>query len=182
MQSSFKISKKGKYFQVNYITGLPNIWGYVWCSNKEQAREFIKRIREIETHSKEIIQRDNLPIDYRLVILMHIQAIDSISTGIDVRSNMSSLDLAVRFVHDYNIKYKEAVKFCLDTLYYVEDNAKFVSYMEDWRRYDKYNELIRNFFLPYKPLKTEDFGVDELKSLQNNMDELLNVLNKSNHD
>lgn len=178
METSFKVSKKTKYIQIDYVTGLdyvPSHYNkYVWSLNKKHARAFIQRVIEIETHIKQILVKDGLPYDYRLIMYLHLNAIDNISSGLDIRSNMTSSELADRFVYGYDHKYKEAHKFCKDTLDHVETTGKFDSYMKDWRRHDKHNNLVREFNLPLKRLELEDFHVDHVK----NIGEALDMLHK----
>ena len=178
METSFKVSKKTKYFQIDYVTGLDYVPShyhkYVWSLNKKHARAFIERVIEIETHIKQILVKDGLPYDYRLIMYLHLNAIENISCGLDIRSDMSSADLADRFVYGYDHRYKEAYTFCKDTLDHVETTGKFDSYMKDWRRHDKHNDLVREFNLPLKRLEIEDFHVDHLK----NMSEALDMLHK----
>jgi hypothetical protein len=180
METSFKVSKKTKYFQIDYVTGLDYVPShyhkYVWCLSAIEARLFIRRVREIEKYVKEIIgmTKNNFPYDYRLIMYLHLNAIENISCGLDIRSKMSNLELADRFVYGYDHRYKEAYTFCKDTLDHVESTGKFDSYMKDWRRHDKHNELVREYNLPLKRLELEDFHVDELK----NMGEALEMLNK----
>lgn len=178
METSFKVSKKGKYIQVDYISNelvVPSHYDkYVWSLNKEHAKTFIQRIREVENHIKEILVNDKLSYDYRLIMYLHLNAIDNISSGLDIRSKMSSVELAERFVSGYDHKYKEAYTFCKDTLEYKEMRGELYSYMTDWRRHDKHNDFVREFKLPFKKLTMEDFKVNEL----DNMSEALDVLNK----
>lgn len=178
METSFKVSKKTKYIQIDYVTGLDYVpshyHNYVWCLSKKDARAFIERVIEIETHIKQILVKDGLPYDYRLIMYLHLNAIENISCGLDIRSDMSSADLADRFVYGYDHRYKEAYTFCKDTLDHVETTGKFDSYMKDWRRHDKHNDLVREYNLPLKRLELEDFHVDHLK----NMGEALDMLNK----
>lgn len=178
METSFKVSKKTKYFQIDYVTGLDNVPShyhkYVWCLSKKDARAFIQRVIEIETNIKQILVKDGLPYDYRLIMCLHLNAIENISCGLDIRSKMSNLELADRFVYGYDHRYKEAYTFCKDTLDHVETTGKFDSYMKDWKRHDKHNELVREFNLPLKRLELEDFHVDHVK----NMGEALDMLHK----
>jgi hypothetical protein len=169
METSFKFSRKlNKYIQVEYITGLDYVpvgyHKYTWCLDKKSARDFIQRFREIETHVKEIIDDKKLGFDYRIIMYKFLSAIDSISTGLDIRSSFSNLELADRFVLSYENSYKEAFTFCKDTLEHVEVEGKFDSYMKDWKRHDKHNELVREYNLPFKSLNLEDFQVDHLKN------------------
>jgi len=178
IETSFKVSKKTKCIQIDYVTGLDYVPShyhkYVWCLSKKDARAFIQRVIEIETHIKQILVKDGLPYDYRLIMYLHLNAIENISCGLDIRSNMSSHELADRFVYGYDHRYKEAYAFCKDTLDHVETTGKFDSYMKDWKRHDKHNDLVREFNLPFKRLELEDFRVDELK----NMSEALEAMHK----
>jgi hypothetical protein len=181
METSFKVSRKlGKYIQIDYVTGLsylPNQYHkYVWCLNKTNARAFIKLMVEIEAHVKELLAKDNMTYDFRLIMCLYLQAIENIATGLDIRSDMGSLELANRFVFGYDVKYKEAHKFCQDTLGYVEATGKYGSYMREWKRYDKHNELVKEFNLPLKQLVLEDFRVNELKNIEHSLDEILKIL------
>jgi hypothetical protein len=117
METSFKFSRKlGKYIEIKYISGLSytpiNYLDYIWVRDKVEARKFIYVFCEIETHVKQIIHEHKLPIDYRLVMLMFIKNIDSISSGLSIWSNNSTEDLAHGFVRGYVSKYEEAIKFC----------------------------------------------------------------------
>jgi hypothetical protein len=176
METSFKASKKTKYFQIDYVTGLEDTpvqyHKHVWCLNKEHAKAFIKRVKEIETHVKEILLKDELSYDFRLIISLHLEAIENISCGLDLRSKMTSEDLADRFVYGYHKKYQEAHTFCKDTLEFFETEGKLYTYCKNWRRYDKHNDLVREFRLPFKKLGWDDFHVDHLKNMAEAMEKL----------
>ena len=181
METSFKVSRKlGKYIQIDYVTGLSylpiNYHKYVWCLDKAHARAFIKRMVEIEAHVKELLAKDNMTYDFRLIMSVFLPVIENIASGLDVRSNMDSLSLADRFVFSYDVKYKEAHKFCQDTLEHVEAVGKYDSYMKDWRRHDKHNELVKEFNLPFKQLNLDDFRVNELKNIEYSLDEMLKIV------
>jgi hypothetical protein len=177
-ETSFKVSKKTKYIQIDYVTELDYVPShyhkYVWCLSVPKARTFVKRVQEIEANIIKLLATQELSYDYRLIMYLHLNAIENISCGFDIRSDMSSLELAERFVGGYDHKYKEAYTFCKDTLDHVETTGKFDSYMKDWRRHDKHNDLVREFNLPFKKLELEDFRVDELK----NMSEALEAMHK----
>lgn len=185
MDTSFKVSRKlGKYIQLDYITGLDYVpigyHKYAWCVDKKSARAFIECFRGIETHVKEIIDDKKLGFDYRLVMYKFLNAIDGISTGFDIRSDLSSFELAERFVSSYEHSFKEAFVFCKDTLEHVNAEGKFDSYMKDWRRHDKHNELVREYNLPFKSLNTEDFQVDYLKNLEKAVEAMHKLLDERN--
>jgi hypothetical protein len=113
---------------------------------------------------------------------MFIKNIDSISSGLSIWSNNSTEDLAHGFVRGYVSKYEEAIKFCEETLEYYETKGKHDSYMRHWKRYDQYNEHIREFYLTYKPLNLEDFNRDELLDAIKSMDKLIEVVDNFNKD
>lgn len=186
METSFKVSRQlKKYIQIDYVTNLGympvHYDKYVWCLDKQNARAFIQRVREIETHIKDILTKNQMSYDYRLIMSLFLKAIDNIATGLDVRSKMTSLELAERFVFSYDVKFKEAYKFCFETLTYVEVEGKFSGYMKDWRRYDRHNELVKEFRLPFKQLELKDFGKDELKNIEHKLDEMLKII-KNKHE
>jgi hypothetical protein len=54
--------------------------------------------------------------------------------------------------------------------------------MRHWKRYDQYNEHIREFYLTYKPLNLEDFNRDELLDAIKSMDKLIEVVDNFNKD
>lgn len=181
METSFKVSRKlNKYIQIDYVTGLDytpiHYHKYVWCLNKQIARTFIQRVKEIETHVKEILAKDQMSYDYRLIMSVFLEVIDNIATGLDIRSKMTSLELAERFVFSYDVKYKDAHKFCEDTLAHVEAKGKFGSYMQEWKRYDRHNELVKEFNLPFKQLGLDDFRKNELKNIEHSLDEMLKII------
>lgn len=182
METSFKASKKSNYFQIDYISGLTDMavqyHMYVWCLSKAHSRDFIQRVKEIETHVKEKLTNDGLSYDFRLIMHLYLNVIENISCGLDIRSTMTSHELAERFVSGYHRKYLEAQTFCKDTLEYVESVGKKDSYMKDWRRYDKHNDLVREFRLPMKKLELSDFHVDHLDNMAKSLDMLNNFINE----
>ncbi len=185
METSFKVSRKlGKYIQIDYVTGLSYLpiqyHKYVWCLNKTHARAFIKRMVEIEAHVKELLAKDNMTYDFRLIMCLYLSTIENIASSLDIRSDMDSLELAKRFVFGYDEKYKEAHKFCQDTLEHVEAIGKYDSYMKDWRRHDKHNELVKEFNLPFKQLELEDFRVDNMKNLEEALDAFHKLIDERN--
>lgn len=182
METKFKVSKKGKYVQVKYISGLPytpiSYWDYIWSINVSFARKFIKSFCEIQKSVKEIIENENLELDYRLVMLMFIKNIDSVSDGLSVHSSYTNKELADNFVKQYLKKHNEAVDFCNETMEFYETKGKRYGYMKQWERYDRYNELIRQFYLPFKPLELDDFNRCELTRLSKMLDEMNDLLGK----
>jgi hypothetical protein len=184
METSFKVSRKLKYIQIDYVTGLGYLpvqyHKYVWCLDKALARAFIKRVVEIEGHVKDLLAKDNMTYDFRLIMCLFLPAINNIATGLDIRSKIDSLELAERFVFSYDVKYKDAHKFCQETLEHVETTGKYDSYMKDWRRHDKHNDLVKEFNLPFKQLTLEDFRVNELKNIEHSLDKMLKIVRGNN--
>jgi hypothetical protein len=78
------------------------------------------------------------------------------------------------------VKYKDAHKFCQETLEHVETTGKYDSYMKDWRRHDKHNDLVKEFNLPFKQLTLEDFRVNELKNIEHSLDKMLKIVRGNN--
>lgn len=174
METKFKAKKATRYFQIDYVSGLinkPNHYAdYVWCISKNEAREFVRRAGEIESNIKKILNDKQLEYDFRLIMCLCLPVIESISSGFDIRKDVSSPDLAEGFVKGYQTRYEKAYEFCEQTLDHVEKIGKFDSYMKDWRRYDRHNDLVREFNLPLKKLELEDFGFDEIKSMEDALD------------
>ena len=179
MESFLKVSKKGKYIQIDYKTNLDYVpmdyCDYVWCSNVEDARLFIDFFYKIKEKIKEVLEDKKYKIDYRLIILQRLKSIESISSGFDIRSKKTIDELAEDFVFSYNKKLEESIIFCKETIEYFNEKGKFESYFKNTKKYDKYNELNKNFYLNLKPLKLEDFndGTDLFHKVNVLIDELI---------
>lgn len=182
METSFKVSKKGKYFEIDYVTGLtytPNNYRTnEWSLSKQDAKSFIQYMIDIEKHVTNSLKERELSYDFRLVILMHLQTIGSISSGLDVRSNKTTSELADIFVDNYDRKYNDAFSVCSDTLKFVEVHGKFSSYYHHYTRYDRYNELVTEFKLPFRKITLEDFRQNPLVEIEYLLDELKERLEK----
>lgn len=183
METSFKISKKSKYFQIDYVSGLDYVpftnGKYIWATRKEQAREFIKRVKEIETFLIKLISDNHVPYDYRLIIHRYLEAIDSISTGLDIRSNMTSEQLAENFYFWYDKKYKEAYNTCKDIHSKYEVSGRFNTYLSNWREYDSYNQMVKEYLLPFELLNESKFKISELAQMGKLLDKMLKTVKKN---
>ena len=75
--------------------------------------------------------------------------------------------------------YNEALAFCSETLEHVEkvNNDEKETYTKDWKRYEKHNDLVKEYKLDIKLIKDGDFKIN-LASLAKATSEALDWLNK----
>lgn len=185
METTFKISKAKEYIVIEYVTGLKvpmSTWTNFLASTAKDARKTIKWIRDMEEGVKKNLVENGFKLDYKLIILKHLTAIDSIASGIDIRSKMSVEELSDRFVYGYKQKYDQAVKTVEETFEIFNEVKGTTSYSKDWRRYEKYNDLVAEFHLDFPKIGMDDFGKDELKEMSRLANEMLEILIKKNKE
>ena len=186
METSFKISKKGKYIQIDYISNLElksfKSFDYIWSISIKDAKEFLRLAREIETKIKTELVSKNLNYDYRLIMVRYLKVIDGISTGFDIRSKMTTDELAENFVWWYDKKYTEEYNYCKEVMDYYEAEGKNNSYMSNWRKYDEFNDKIKEFNLPFKSLTRDSFKEDELRNMSDALDMLHKLIDERKNE
>lgn len=181
METKFKISRVKKYIDIKYVSGinLPlSASDNVFVSSAKEGRKLIQMIRDLENRIRTIFSEREIDLDYRLIIVKYLRAIDSISSGFDIRSGMSIDELSERFVDGYKFNYDQVIAECeeiFDTFNKVKGNS---SYLDNWRVYDKFNSLVRDYNLDYPQIKNDDFDNDELKNMSKLADEMLELLIK----
>lgn len=181
METTFKISKAGKYIDIKYIVGIKlpmSVYDNVLVSSAKEGRKLIKLIRDFEKGVKEELVKQGVDLDYRMIMIRHLQVIDSIASGLDIRSKMSVAELSDRFVFGYNRMHESMIDEVEETLKYFNEVKAESSYMKDWRRFDKYNEYIRDYSLNYPQISMDDFGKDPLKKMEALANEMLETLIK----
>jgi hypothetical protein len=179
METSFKVKKYKEYFDIQYVTGLnlPYMTNDNFlATNKQWAKKTIDLIRKMEEGIKKVLVEEGLNFDYRFITLKHLNAIDSIASGIDIRSKMSIEELSDRFVWSFKKKHDEVLAEVQATFHYFNDVKSKSSYLVDWRRYDRYNGLIKTHMLDFPSIKNDDFAIDELKNLNKLASEALDSL------
>lgn len=182
MKTSFKVKKSGNYIDIKYIAGIEvpiTSYDNFLASNKKGAIATIDLIRKLEVEIQEILVQNQEDLDFRWIILRHIHAIDSIASGIDLRSGLPISELADRFVYGYKVTRDRINKECLETLKFFNENKETTSYMMNWRIYDKFNRDIKSFYLPYESINMDDFQKDELKNISSLVDDMLETLIKT---
>ena len=184
METKFKISRvKGlsQYIDIQYLTGIKlplSADDNIFVTSAKEGRKLIQMIRDLENRVRTILSEREIDLDYRLIIVKHLKAIDSIASGIDIRSHMSIDELSERFVDGYKFKYDQVIAECediFDEFNKVKGNS---SYGKNWRVYDKFNDLVRDYNLDYPMIKYEDFEDDELRNMSRLASEALDALIK----
>ena len=181
METKFKISKVGKCIDIKYITLIKQPMmanDNVFVTSAKEGRKFIQLVRDLENRVRTILNEKEIDLDYRLIILQHFRAIDSIASGFDIRSGMSVDELSERFVDGYKFKYDQIIAECeviFDEFNKVKGNS---SYMKNWRVYDKFNQMVRDYNLDYPKIGMDDFKNDELKNISRFANEILEELKK----
>lgn len=183
METTFKISRvKGlrQYINIKYDTGL-NLYltnDNIFVTSAKSGRRLIRMIRNLEDRIRTILSEKEIDLDYKLIIVKHLNAIDSIASGLDIRSGMSINELSERFIDGYKYKYDQVISECeeiFDKFNKVKGNS---SYLANWRDYDNFNNLVKEYHLDYPQIKNDDFENDELKNMSKLTDEILELLIK----
>ena len=185
METTFKISKAKEYIVIEYVTGLKvpmSTWNNFLASTAKDARNTIKWIRDMEEGVKKNLAENGINFDYRLIILKYLTAIDSIASGIDIRSKMSVEELSDRFVYGYKQKYDQVIAECEEIFNKFNEVKGNSSYLENWRDYDKFNSLVREYLLDYPQIKNSDFENDEFRNMSRLANEMLEILIKKNKE
>lgn len=181
METSFKIKKAGKFIDIQYITGIKlpiSTYDNVLVSSAKEGRKLINFIRNFEDGIRKCLVKEGIDLDYRLIIVKHLGAVDSISSGFDIRSKMSIEELSERFVFGFKRIYDTILDDVEETFKFFNEVKNNSSYTKNWKRYDKYNEYVRDYDLDYPKISMDDFNNDELKNISKLASEALDLLIK----
>ena len=181
METSFKIKKSGKFIDIQYITGIKipmSTYDNVLVSSAKEGRKLINFIRNFEDGVRKCLVKEGIDLDYRLIIVKHLGAVDSISSGFDIRSKMSIEELSERFVFGFKRIYDTMLDDVEETFKLFNEVKNNSSYTKNWKRYDKYNEYVRDYDLDYPKISMDDFNNDELKNISRLASEALVLLIK----
>jgi hypothetical protein len=183
METTFKISRKlVKYIQIEYVSNLPKKpWfceDHIWFSTAKEGRKFVDMVRKLEVGIKKEIKENNYGFDFRLVIHKYLKVIDSISSGLDVRSKLSIDVLSEGFTSGYNNQRNEAIKYCDETFIHIKENYETIRYEHNWKDFDKVNVLIDEFLLDYEKISDKSFKTNTLDELNKMSGEILELLIK----
>lgn len=105
-----------------------------------------------------------------------MQAIDAIASGLEVRSKMSIEELSERFVWSFNKKMTEIKAECESTFKLFNEVKDDTHYYQNGRLFDKFNEYVRDYDLPFKTINIDDFGKNILETMSGKIDEMLEML------
>lgn len=181
METSFKVKKAGKFIDIQYITGIKlpmSTYDNVLVTSAKEGRKLIKFIRNFEDGVRKCLVKEGIDLDYRLIIVKHLGAVDSISSGFDIRSKMSIEELSERFVFGFKRIYDTMLDDVEETFKFFNEVKNDSSYTKNWKRYDKYNEYVRDYDLDYPKISMDDFNNDELKNISRLSSEVLELLIK----
>lgn len=187
MESKFTKKQGDKYLEVTYNHGLElkshrlKFNASQYCTNETDAEVFIKRAESIEKELDKVLLENKSYHNAGRIMLMYMQAIEAIASGIEIRSKLKDDELARRFFEGYNTKHLEAVAFCEKTMEMYNAGGKDEGYSTHWRDYDKLNELIDEYNLGFKKLSMDDFKVS-FSSMNDNMSDILQKLIDLNKD
>lgn len=185
MNTSFTKSQTGKYVDVTYNTHIPNLFmnlrynAHQSCLSDEDADKFIAKVQEMEKTIAEEMAKQNFSYKVELIILTYMPLIESVSSGFDVRSKLSTQELAKLIVNGYNKKYVEALSFCTDTIKMFDETGKAEGYPKNYKIYDRHNELVEEFQFDLRKIKDSDFDVN-LETLNQAASKMLDELIKLN--
>jgi hypothetical protein len=170
--TKFSVSKKGKYFELKYFNSKD-----IWCSTRNSVETLIVTILQYEELFKELIKKYNFDFSEKDVIDQYFEVLDSIASGLDIRSKMPPEELAYRFIISYNDKLNDAKIFCLETLKFIDESSEKDTYNKDYKRYDKCNDLNTKFKFGLPMITMDSFKINPFKMMGEALD-LLNELIK----
>lgn len=187
LETTLTKEQNGKYVNVTYNHNLDKVSFNLkynatqCCLSETDADTFIERTKQIEA----IVEQNNVSQGsiYKtpLIILKYLPVIESISSGIDVRSKMSDESVAKMVFDSYVKKYSEAQTFCNETINMFESTGKKEGYGKRYKDYDKHNELVSEFQLGLRTFKMDDFDTG-FHTMNKSLDEILQMLKLDNSE
>jgi len=183
--TTYTKEKIKNYIEVTYIPDIEMTFNQKyktkqWCLSDSDANKFISKTKELEALiSYEIVNR-NLGFKPQLIIITWLPIIESICSGLDVRSKMSNKELTDLFIDVYQKKYNEAFSFCGKIITMYEESGKNESYTKHWRDYSKHNELVEEYQFDLRKFEDSDFAIN-LEKINKDAQELLDLLLKENN-
>lgn len=166
METTFERKQSGKHKEITYVTKLNNLThihkykSSVLCSNEKDVDTLIEKVRGLEESISKKIAKEGYPFKTELIIITYFNVIDSIASGIDIRSKMSNEELADRFVGGYKKMYDEAYLFCCDTIRMYDGGEHKETYTKHWKTYDKHNEFVDEYMFNLRKFKDGDFSIN----------------------
>ena len=146
-----------------------------WSIGPAFARRLIKSVHDLEAMADKYITEKALAFTKEDVVAYWFASLDSISTGIDMRSNTKFAEIGDKFITRYHELYNENKQFCLDIHTFIETSDETESYLKDWKRYDKCNQLNYKFKFGFPQITMESFKRDELKNMLQLTGEILDI-------
>lgn len=185
METTLSKKQVGKYIEVTYNANLDKLSSKLKynatqpCISDEEAENFISKVKAIESIIEKDLSARKLSYKTPLIILTYLPMIESVASGLDIRSNRSNEDIAAMLVLGYDRIYNDAVLFCNQMINMYEEVGKTESYGKNYKNYDKHNELVEEFQLDLRTFKMDDFKTS-FKSMNLQLDEILALLKEEN--
>lgn len=179
MDKKFKISKKGKYIQVEYIGYTPpnevirnHTHGYLWMLNVSDARKFIKLVLDLEVEINKQYGENNRHNPNK-IIRFYLNVIDGVSSGCDIRSKLTLPEFATLIMNGFNNAYDRANSESIDILKGIIDTP--VSRYS--HSVDRYEHLQLLYELDVEPLEAY-LKKDELITMSETLDKIMALVTK----
>jgi len=186
IKNSFEVTTEGDYINTKYIR-FDDIDNFdirmsvdQYHQDMDSAETFMKYILDIEPLVKKILESKELEHDPTKIIAKYQKMLDAFLSGLDIRSDLGIEKHAEIIVKWFCNDYDKGKKFCDETLEFLKTFKG--QYMQHWRKFDKYNELVRSFGYGYSKLDYKDltmFEEDGLSSMLKSTKELLKKINES---
>lgn len=176
--------KDGKYIKVRYNSNIEDLSYKLKynasqsCLNDNEANNLIQKVELLEL----LIDEEQIKIGtYKtpLIILTYLPLIESVSSGLDIRSKLTNNELAKMITEGYHKKYTDAINFCNNTIVMFDRIGKSEGYSAKYKDYDKHNELVKEFQLELRTFKMDDFDIS-FKTMNYDLDEILKLI--KSHD
>ena len=183
-EKNFRVSKCKKYFQTHILKFKPgNVAVSVHMStmqlhqDRQATEKYMKFILDMEQSVIKELDKRNLAHDPMKVIVYSINLISSWVDNFDIRHDLPIEQQAILVVNWFDNAFNKAKEVCEKIL--AELKEKPVSYVENWRAHDAYNQNNELFELGMEKLDVY-YGNDPLDNIMEKSNKMLELLIKLN--
>ena len=153
----FSVHKAGKYYSVKYH-GYPNPSmmfdvrnpNHVYQSSRAEVEKYIEYVVETEKEVVKYLHSNELSYHPGMLVRRVLQFIDSLASGLDIRSGWSHEKMAQVIVDSYHRQVTEALEKCAEikTRAFIEDGQTIFKDVD----YEEYQSLRSKYELDIEDL------------------------------
>lgn len=156
LMKDFTVNKRGEYYNLMYLGFEPRhvgfnykCWNNLYFNTREELEDFIAYVKTLEP-----LIRNLTDFNPKHIIRMYLRLIESICSGLDVRSKWSQETLAKNLVNFFTKRCSEAVNYNEEVLRLI--NTHDIHYYKQWRKFEEFNDNIVMFELDFKEIPPDD--------------------------